>query len=480
MKRLSALAVTLAFMGAPPAFSDEAKREACAAAPTHACVLDLLWDEMVRVPRDYLAETKRAFIDAVLLTDDKALIDLYMQRTEWRNADALNSSRISIARRKGDSATLIEHADKAIRGLRYDWYQLYDIATGLAESGELERARKVADLIPHGGDDSVTPLNLYQRAQDVIAFNDRAPITFAGWADKIAEGDGWWGEEDITWLKSAAARAGDLSSFPQELQDRYRADGWKYLRALARLAPEMTVSGEAGANLFRSYVESWADPRKDEIAELILAIAMRAGPDARTAMLAAFDARQPSPSGRIARMRVLADDPDTLLSTSDRGMLGLVHGPFEQAQAARALGTYSHAEFIEKARAGEGLFNLSRPAVLRAALQQTDDAAFALEIATLMAELGEPRTSDGYDYARHATEWALDHCQAELFTLAESRLARRDSLDTMMRSARFTHDPVSIVQYIAYDDRISTDVAYALRGYQAIIENGYCPAKQPG
>ncbi len=479
MRHLRALAiasVACALGAAPAAAQDNAKLEACQKAPTHACVLDLLWDQMPKVGRDYQSETKLAFIDAALLTGDKALIDLYMQRTEWRNPDALKSSYISIARQKGDRATLVEHADKAISGLRYDWYQLSAIANGLAEVGEIDRARKVAELIPHGDDDSVTSLNLHRSALEQIAFHDPTPITFSGWADRLATDNAWWEEPDIGWLKDAAARAGDVSTFPQELQQRYRADGWKYLRALARLAPEMTASGEVGAQLFRNYVEGWADPRNEEIAEFVIAIAMRAHPDARAAMLAAFDARQPAPPGRIARLRALANDPAAVLAPADKGLLGLVGGSYDQSQAARALGTYSREDFIANARAGEGFFSLSRPAVLRAALQQAEDKSFARDIATLMAELGEPRTIDGYDYAQYATEWAMNNCEADLFTLAESRLARRDGLDTMMWGARFDRDPVSIVEYASFDDRISSAIADTLAGYQVIIAKGYCSA----
>lgn len=471
-----AAVIWLAGAAMAPALADEAKLEACRKTPTHACVLDLLWDEMPRVGRDYQAETKRAFIDAALLTGDKALIDLYMERTEWRNADALNSSYIGVARQKGDRDTLVEHGDKAIRGLRYDWYQLSTIANGLAEVGEIEKARKVADLIPHGPDDSVTTLNLHTFAQEVIGFHDPAPVSLANWADRIATDDGWFEEADQAWLKSAAARAGDLSAFPQELQERYRADGWKYLRAIARLAPQMTASGDAAAPLFRAYVEGWADPRNDSIAELVLVIAARAHPGVRAAMLAAFDARQPMPPPRIARIRNAVETPDAPLIASDRGLLGLTGGSFEQRMAARALATHARKEFLEAARAGEGDFSLSGPRVLRAALEQAPDPVFALDIAKLMAELGEPRTIDGYDYARYATEWAMNNCERDLFKLAESRLARPDSLDTMIWNARFDRDPVSIVEFVSFDDRITSEISSLLGGYQAIIAKGYCPA----
>lgn len=477
LRALAVLSVAGALGVAPAMAQDNTKLEACQKAPTHACVLDLLWDQMPKVGRDYQAETRLAFIDAALLTGDQALIDLYLQRTEWRNPDALIASYIKLARQKGDRATLVDHADKAISGLRYDWYQLSAIANGLAEVGEIDRARKVADLIPHGDDDSVTALNLHRDVLEEIAFRDPTPVTFADWADRLATDNAWWEDPDIAWLKDAAARAGDVSAFPQELQQRYRADGWKYLRALARLAPEMTASGEAGAQLFRSYVAGWADPRNNDIAEFVIAIAMRAHPDARAAMLAEFDARQPAPAGRIARLRALANDPATVLGPADKGLLGIVSGPYDQSQAARALGTYSREEFLANARAGEGFFSLSRPSVLRAALQQVDDKSFAREIATLMAELGEPRTIDGYDYAQYATEWATNTCEADLFRLAESRLARRDNLDTMMWSARFDGDPVSIIEYISWDDRVSTAVADALSGYRVIIAKGYCSAE---
>lgn len=68
----------------------------------------------------------------------------------------------------------------------------------------------------------------------------------------------------------------------------------------------------------------------------------------------------------------------------------------------------------------------------------------------------------------------MNACDADLFKLAESRLARRDFMNTMMWHARFDGDPVSIVRYVAMDDRISSAVAYALRGYEAIIAKGYC------
>ncbi len=466
----------LVALAAPAAAQSEAKLDACEAAPSHACVLDLMWDQMPKVGRDYQAETKRAFIDAALLTGDQSLVDLYLERTEWRNPDALTASYIALARSKGDRAALIDHAGKALSGLRYDWYQLSALANGLAETGEIEMARKVADLIPHGDDDSVTSLNLHRNALEQIAFNDPAPVMPRGWADKLANDNAWWEEADIAWLKEAAARAGDVSTFPQELQQRYRADGWKYLRALVRLAPEMTASGPPGAQLFRSYVDGWADPRNDAIAELVLAIAMRAHPDARAAMLAAFDARQPAPTGRIARLRALANDPAAVLGLPDKGVLGMVGGSFEQSQAARALGAYTREEFLAKARAGEDMFSMARPAVLRAALGLAPDESYALAIAQLMAELGEPRTIDGYDYAQYATEWAMQTCQADLFKVAESRLARRDGHDTMMWGARFDRDPVLVVRYLAIEERISSHIGDALRGYQQIITRGYCPA----
>ncbi len=478
MRRAPALAAmaVLATAAAPAMSQTDAKLKACAASPSHACVLDLLWDQMPKVGRDYQAETKRAFIDAALLTGDKALIDLYLQRTDWGNRDALDSSYIAVARQKADRATLISYGDKAISGLRFDWYQLSAIANGLAEIGETDRARKVAELIPHGPDDSVTTLNLYQHAQEVIGFHDATPVTARTWADQMAGDNDWWEEADITWLNSAASRAGDFATFPKEIQDRYRADGWKYLRALARLAPQITASPEPASAMFRAHIETWADPRNDRIAEFLLAIAARSHPDVRTAILGAFDARQPSPPGKIARMRALIDAIDAPLNATDKALFGLAGGTYEQRQAAIALATLTQDEFLAQARTGEGSFLLARPAVLRASLRQTSDTGFALAIGQLMAELGEPRTIDGYDYAQYATEWAVDTCQADLFKLAESRLARRDGLDTMMWGARFDRDPVSVIEYVSIDDRISSDVSDALRGYQLIIQKGYCSA----
>ncbi len=467
--------IALALSASPATAQDKAKTDACATSPTHACVLDLLWDQMARVPRDYQAETRRAFIDAALLTGDQSLIDLYMQRTEWRNADALNASYINLAREKKDRATLISHGDKAISGVRYDWYQLSALAQGLAEVGEIELAYMVADLIPHGDEDSVTTLNLHTHAREVISFHHAEPISLRKWADDIATGEGWWTEEDLAWLKSAPARTSDLNAFSAELQERYRADGWKYLRALVRLAPQMTASRDA-ARIFKAHIETWADPRNNDAAELVLAIAARATPDVRTAMLQAFDARQPSPPPRVARIRNMMGNVDAPMAPADKAVLGLSGGAFEQKQAALAFASLTQEQFLAQARAGEGPFSLSRPAVLRASLAQAPDDAYALAIATLMTELGEPRTIDGYDYAQYATEWALDSCEADLFKLAESRLARRDGLDTMMWRARFDGKPVRLIQYIARDDRLSTEVADALTGYRKIIAKGYCPA----
>ena len=93
-----------------------------------------------------------------------------------------------------------------------------------------------------------------------------------------------------------------------------------------------------------------------------------------------------------------------------------------------------------------------------------------------MVELGEPRTIDGYDYAQYATEWAMETCKADLFKRAESHLARRDDLDTMMWRARFSGDPVAIIRYVIADDRITSEISSALSGYEPIILNGYCPA----
>jgi len=471
----AAMAALAAAAAAPAVSQNDSKLKACTAAPTHACVLDLLWDQMPKVGRDYQAETRRAFIDAALLSGDKALIDLYIQRTEWRNPDALDSCHIAVARQKADKAALISYGDKAISRLRFDWYQLNAIANGLAEIGETDRARKVAELIPRGDEDGVTELNLYQHAQDVIAFHDTTPVTARIWADGKAASNDWWDEAEITWLKAATPRA-SAATFTKELQDRYRADGWKYLNALLRFAPQITNPPEPAAAMLRAHIEGFADPRNERIAEVLLAIAARAHPDVRTAMLAAFDARQPSPPVQIARMRVLVETGDAPLEATDKAVLGLTGGSYKQRIAARALATLTPDEFIAKARAGEAPFTLSRPAVLRAALHQTADKAFALTIGQLMAELGEPRTIDGYDYAQYATEWAADTCQADLFKLAESRLARRDGLDTMMWAARFDRDPVSIVEYLSHDDRISSEISDALKGYQRIILNGYCSA----
>ena len=476
LQALAMLSVVTALSAATAVAQDDAKFDACEKAPSHACVLDLLWDQMPKVGRDYQAETKRAFIDAALLTGDRVLIDLYMERTGWRGPDVLNASYISIARRKGDRATLVQHGDEAIRGLRYDWYQLSDLARGLAEVGEIDKARKVADLIPHGDDDSVTTLNLHTNVLEVIAFHDATPITLRQWADGIAVGDGWWTDEDLVWLKSAATRTSDLNAFSAELQARYREDGWRYLRALVRLAPQMTTSPDA-VRIFSAHVESWADPRNDDIADFVLAMAARSSDNVRAAILQAFDARQPSPPPGVARIRALMSNLDAPMTAADKAALGLTGGSYEQKQAARLLATLSPQDFITQARTGEDDFSLSRPAVLRAALEQTEDKAFARDIALLMAELGEPRTIDGYDYAQYATEWAMNACDADLFKLAESRLARRDFMDTMMWHARFDGDPVSIVRYVAIDDRISSAVADALRGYEAIIAKGYCTAR---
>lgn len=476
LRALAFIPVMIALAATPAFAQDDAKLDACEAAPTHACVLDLMWDQMPKVGRDYQAETKRAFIDAALLTGDQALIDLYMQRTEWKNASALDSSYIAVARTKGDRATIVAYGDKAISGLSFDWYQLSAIAQGLAEVGEIAKARKVADMLPHGPDDSLTTLGLHTHALEVIAFHNPAPATFRGWADRLANDNGWWEQADIDWLAAAAARAGDLNVFPPELQARYRADGWKYLRALARLAPEMTASGPPGAQLFRSYVDGWADPRNEQIAEFVLAIAMRAHSDSRAAMLAAFDARLPAPTGHIARMRAMANDPTAVLGMNDRGLLGMLGGSFAQMQAARALGRHTREEFLAKARAGEDEFSLSRPATLRAALAMAPDHAYALAIAELMTELGEPRTIDGYDYAQFAAEWAMETCEGDVFWLAESRLARPDDLETTMWGARFDRDPVLVARYLSIEDRISSQMSSALRGYQEIIARGYCGA----
>jgi len=473
---VAGLAVAAVIAAAPAIPQDDAKRQACAAAPTHVCVLDLLWDQMPKVGRDYEAETKRAFIDAAMLTGDKALIDLYLARTNWRNPDALDSSYIYAARKKADRATLIAYGDKALSGLRFDWYQLSAIASGLAEVGEIARARKVAQLISNGADAGVTELNLRQHTNEVITYHDSPVLTSRKWADNLANDGAWWEEEQVEWLAAAARRAGNLSAFPQELQQRYKDNGWQYLRALARLAPQMTASGADAVPFFRGPVETWADPRTDAIAELVLAIAIRSHPDVRAAMLAAFDARQPAPPIRIARIRAIANDPEAVLGRSDKGLLGFAGGSYEQVLASRALASLSGDDFIAQARAGTEDFSMSRPAVLRAALAIAPTEEFAVRIADVMVELGEPRTIDGYDYAQYATEWAMETCKADLFKRAEARLARRDDLDTMMWRARFSGDPVAIIRYVIADDRITSEISSALSGYEPIILNGYCPA----
>lgn len=252
---VAGLAMAAVIAAAPAIPQDDAKRQACAAAPTHACVLDLLWDQMPKVSRDYEAETKRAFIDAAMLTGDKALIDLYLARTNWRNPDALDSSYIYAARKKADRATLIAFGDKALSGLRFDWYQLSSIASGLAEVGEIARARKVAQLISNGADAGVTELNLRQHTNEVITYHDSPVLTSRKWADNLANDGAWWEEEQVEWLAAAARRAGNLSAFPQELQQRYKDNGWQYLRALARLAPQMTASGADAVRIADVMVE---------------------------------------------------------------------------------------------------------------------------------------------------------------------------------------------------------------------------------
>jgi hypothetical protein len=480
MKPLRAVIAVLALAGstATPSFADDAKADACEAAPTHACVLDLMWDHMPRVTRNFQAETKRAFLDAAFLSGDQALIDEYLRRTEWANTAAIDDIRIGIARRTGDHALLVHHADRVISGVTYDWYTVRNLAVGLAEAGDIDRARKLADLIPHGPDDSVTWLNLRTHALEVISFNDPRPVSLRTWADRSATDPAWWEDADQAWLKAATARAGNLDTFQPELQARYRADGWKYLRAIAYLAPQMTASGnEQAVTLFRSYIEDWADPRNDNIADFVLMIAARVHPDVRAAMLAAFDARQPSPPPRIARIRALAIDPDAPLDAAGKGLLGLTGGSYEQQRAAEAFATLSREQFLLQAKSGEGPFSLSRPAVLRAALSQAPDDGYALAIAQLMAELGIPRTIDGYDYAQYATEWALKTCNAALYKTAESRLARSDTPDVMMQGARFDRNPVDIVRFVTYGDGpINSSIASALRGYETIIADGYCPA----
>lgn len=471
-------AMAFAVLAAPVQAQDDAKQEACEANPTHACVLDLLWSATPRVARDYQAETNRAFIDAAMLTGDKALIDLYLQRTGYRNTGQLVSTEIRIARARKDKAALIAFADKAESGAGYDWYQLHAIAGGLAEQGELARARKVADRIEHGPDDSVTAMNLHRSALDVISFHDNTPVTFRTWADRGAEDVAWWEDADLAFLQALApraARASELDAVMREIDARFKQDGWKYLRALARLAPQLASHGQASRDMFRGFVETWADPANEKIAELDLMIAARAHPDIRVAMLTAFDARLPSPSGRITRMRALAGDPALTLEPRDKGFLGLVGGTYEQRQAAIALATLSPEQFLADARTGESYFSLSRPAVLRAALDQTPDKAFALSIATLMAELGQPRTIDGYDYAQYATDWARETCHADLYNIASSRLARTGEPEEFMWNARFDHNPAQATLFLTLgDSRITTGIARQLGAYEDIILNGYC------
>ena len=76
VKLKPALAMLAAMVMAPGLAAADEKADKCEAAPTHACVLDLMWDAMPRVTDNFQAETKRAFIDAALLTGDKVLIDL--------------------------------------------------------------------------------------------------------------------------------------------------------------------------------------------------------------------------------------------------------------------------------------------------------------------------------------------------------------------------------------------------------------------
>lgn len=471
--------VALAMLAAPVQAQDDARQEACEANPTHACVLDLLWSATSRVARDYQAETNRAFVDAAMLTGDKALIDLYLQRTGYQNRDALVSTDIGIARARKDKAALIAFAGKAESGARFDWYQLHAIASGLAEQGEIARARKIADRIEHGPDDSVTAMNLHRSALDAISYHDNTPVTFRTWADRGAEDVAWWDEADLAFLKALAPRAGkasELDAVLREIDTRFKQDGWKYLRALARLAPQLTSHGDASLGVFRGFVETWADPNNEKIAEFDLMIAARAHPDVRIAMLMAFDARLPSPSDRIARMRALAGDPALTLELRDKAILGLVGGTYEQQQAAIALAMLSPDAFLAKARAGEGYFSLSRPAVLRAALSQTQDKAFALSIGNLMAELGQARTIDGYDYAQYATDWARETCHADLYALASSRLARTGEPEEFMWNARFDHNPAHATLFVTLgDSRITTGIARQLDAYKEIILNGYCP-----
>ena len=70
LRALAMLSVVTALSAATAVAQDDAKFDACEKAPSHACVLDLLWDQMPKVGRDYQAETKRAVIDAALLTGD--------------------------------------------------------------------------------------------------------------------------------------------------------------------------------------------------------------------------------------------------------------------------------------------------------------------------------------------------------------------------------------------------------------------------
>ena len=45
-----------------------------------------------------------------------------------------------------------------------------------------------------------------------------------------------------------------------------------------------------------------------------------------------------------------------------------------------------------------------------------------------------------------------------------------------MWGARFDRDPVIVARYLAIEDRISSEMSSALRGYQEIIARGYCKA----
>lgn len=464
----------------------EAKLDACAAAPSHACVFDLLWDHVHHVGRDFRATALAAFVETAVLTGDEALIDEYTRRTEWRNRNAMEGFRIKAAAKLKDRAALVSHADRATAGARYDWYDLRALAGGLARIGERERALLVAERIPHGPNDNVTAQNLYRGAQNEIAFHAPAPVSLRMWADRVPA-DRWWKEDDLAFFREAATKltalgagAAELGEVATALRARAGRDGWLYMRALARLAPEMTASDRAAAaELFGGYVRSWADPNNDDIAEFVLVIAARSQKEAREAMLAAFDARRPSPSARLARIRALAEEPDAALPAADVAFLQMAGGTLEQVRAATARASLTREELLAAARAGEGAFSEVRPEVLHAALHQADDPAYATAIATLMVELAEgARSGDSRKLAQSVAEWARDTCQADIFRRAERRLARPDDPPVDMWRARLNGDPVSPIRLLADEpDRLSNLLPDILRAYEPIILNGVCPAE---